>query len=146
MSEAEKIRISVLDMALADADDAEVNASDFRRAADEFESAQPEIAKRYREAAHRQAESAAWLRGERQGAAPADVEPTPPMTIERACDVLNEHEAGGARWAADQGWVESRLSLASGAPVSTYWPESLVLAVANQLLRDAASAPAKEVG
>ena len=124
----------------------ESKAEHCRTRADILESDHPDLAKRYREAAHRQAESAAWLRGEREGATPADVEPTPPMTIERAVEVLNANRhSDGDDWRSSLSAFRTHRLVNSASAMCTF-SEFEAIAIAERYLRDAAAAPAKEVG
>ncbi len=177
--------------------------------AGELDEVFPDLAKVHREAAHRQAESAACLRGEREGATVEDLgtaeemevktspttglraagriihhlaqrqaqseglaytltvwpgsprkgdivftdvvdalrellRPTPSMTLERACEVLKSN-----RHSESEDWKPYRYprrtmigSCFSGCLLT----EFEAVAIAERYLRDAAAAPAKEVG
>lgn len=149
MSEAERQEATelVIDDLVAGgaASGCEEMARIYRGRAVSLDASRPDLAKRYREAAHRQAESAACLRGERQWATPADVEPTPPMTIERACEVFNQEPHDGLLWLVirhgGRAWLEGRSS-----EFLRTVTEFEATAIAERYLRDAAAAPAKEVG
>jgi len=101
---------------------------------------QASLAKHYREAAHRCQEGAAWLNDERQAAGPQDVEATPPMTIERACEVLTAQLFMGRKWLCTAATAYGDGISPGVTPLMC--PGYMAIAVAEKILRDA---PAKEV-